>query len=362
MTTTTQTRQTPHTPWRHTARIGAALAAIITVVVIAFLWPSFTASPKNLPIAIAGPAAQTNAVEAALGKASPDTFAFTTVANRSQALTRIGQRKDYGAIVLGSSPEVLTASAANPAVAQLLAGLAPRLQAQRLAAAVAQHVPASAIGTVRTTDVAPLLATDPRGSTIGASSFPLILGGILGGVIIALTVVGVWRRYAALGIYAVAGSAAITGVLQGWFGGLAGDYFVNAGAIALVLLGIGGVMLGAAALVGRIGVAIGPILFLLGANPISAAALPLEFLASPWGAIGQWFPPGAGATLLRELSYFPKADMTFPWLVLAGWAVLGVVLGTLGHFRDSGAATHAAELEAEGVPRSGTELPVSQPA
>jgi hypothetical protein len=357
VTITQQTRHTAHTPWRHTARIGAALAAIVAVVVIAFLWPSFTASPKNLPIAVAGPAAQASTVETALGKASPGTFAFTTVSNRAKAVTRIEERKDYGAIVLGSSLEVLTASAANPAVAQLLAGLAPKLQAQRMAAAAAQHVPASAIGTVTTTDVAPLLASDPRGSTIGASSFPLILGGILGGVIIALTVVGVWRRYAALGIYAVVGSAAITGVLQGWFGALAGDYFVNAAAIALVLLGIGGVMLGAAALIGRIGVAVGPIIFLLGANPISAAALPVEFLASPWGTIGQWFPPGAGATLLRELSYFPKADMTFPWLVLAGWAVLGVVLGTLGHFRDSGAATRAAELEAEAVPRHSAELP-----
>ncbi len=106
-------------------------------------------------------------------------------------------------------------------------------------------------------------------------------------------------------------------------------------------------MLGLAALVGRLGLAVGPIMFLLGANPISAAAIPIEFIASPWGAVGQWFPPGAGATLLRELSYFPKADLGFPWLVLAGWAILGVLLGTVGHFRNSGAATRAAEREAE---------------
>ena len=358
MSITQQPRHTPHTPWRHTARIGAALAAIVAVVVIAFLWPSFTASAKNLPVVLVGPTAQTTAVEMALSAASPGTFAFTVVPDRAKAIASIEQRKDYGAVVLGASPEVLTASAANPTIAQLLAGLAPILQQQRAAAAAAQHAPAAANGSVKIVDVAPLLPTDPRGSTIGASSFPLVLGGILGGVIIALTVVGVWRRYAALGIYSVAGSAAITGVLQCWFGALAGEYFVNAGAIALVLLGIGGVMLGAAALVGRAGVAVGPIIFLLGANPISAAALPIEFLASPWGAIGQWFPPGAGATLLRYLSYFPKADLSFPWLVLAGWAVLGLLLGLLGHFRNSGAATLTAELEAEGLPRHSAELPL----
>ena len=340
---------TPHTPWAHTARIGVALAAIVTVVVIAFLWPSFTASAHNLPIAVAGPSTQTAAVESALKKASPHTFAFTTVSDRSSAVKLIKQRKDYGAIVVGNAPEVLTASAANPTVAQLLSALAPKLQAQLTAELTAQHVPASAIPVVRTTDVVSLASTDPRGSTIGASSFPMVLGGILGGALIALTVVGVWRRVISLGIYAIVGSAAITGVLQGWFGGLQGNYLANAAAIALVLLGIGGTMLGLVALIGRAGIAVGPVLFLLGANPISAAALPIEFLVSPWGGVGQWFPPGAGATLLRELSYFPQANTGFPWLVIGGWAALGLVLSTLGHFRNAGAATRAAELEAEGV-------------
>jgi hypothetical protein len=319
--------KTLHTPWAHTARIGVGLAAIVTVIVIAFLWPSFTASAHDLPIVVAGPTAQTTAVEAALTKASPDTFTFTTVNDRAHAVTLIKERKDYGAIVLAAAPEVLTASAANPTVAQLLTELAPKLHAT-------------------TTDVVPLAATDPRGSTVGASSFPMVLGGILGGALIAFVVVGVWRRAIALAIYAVVGSAAITGVLQGWFGGLLGNYFVNAGAIALVLLGIGGTMLGLVALVGRAGIAVGPVLFLLGANPISAAALPVEFLSSPWGAVGQWFPPGGGATLLRDLSYFPQADTAFPWLVLAGWAILGLLLSLMGHFRNTGAATRAAELEA----------------
>jgi hypothetical protein len=338
---------TPHTPWAHTARIGVALSAIVTVIVIAFLWPSFTASVRHLPIAVAGSSAQTAAVESALKEASPHTFAFTSVSDRSAAVKLIKQRKDYGAIVLGNAPEVLTASAANPTVAQLLDTLGPKLQAQVTAELTARHVPASAIPVVRTTDVVPLASTDPRGSTIGASSFPMVLGGILGGALIALTVVGVWRRVVALGFYAVIGSAAITGVLQGWFGGLQGNYFANAAAIALVLLGIGGTMLGLVAFIGRAGIAVGPVIFLLGANPISAAALPIEFLASPWGAVGQWFPPGAGATLLRELSYFPQANTGFPWLVIGGWAALGLVLSTLGHFRNAGAATRGAELEAE---------------
>lgn len=339
------TQHVPHSPWRRSVGFGVALAAIVAMIVLAFLWPSFTASARGLPVAIAGPSSQVTAVRAALTKGSPGTFAFTTVSDRAQAVRRIARREDYGAIVVGASPEVLTATAASPTIAQLLDSLAPKLQQQ--VAAAADHLSAGAMGAVKETDVAPLLPTDPRGSTIGASSLPIVLGGMVGGVLIALMIVGVWRRFIALAVYAVVGSAAITAVLQGWFGALAGDYFINAGAVALMLLGIGGVMLGAAALVGRIGVAIGPILFLLGANPISASALPVEFLPVPWGAVGQWFPPGAGATLVRELSYFPGADLTFPWLVLAGWAVLGLLLSTLGHLRNAGAATRSAELEAE---------------
>ena len=318
---------TPHTPWTRSAGIAVALAAVVTIVVLAFLWPSVTANVRDIPIAVAGPSVQTAAIEAALNKQSPGTFAFTTVSDRAAAVKLIEERKDYGAIVLGAPPEVLTASAANPTIAQLLGEVAPKLQA-------------------KTTDVVPLASTDPRGSTIGASSFPMVLGGILGGAVIAVVVVGVWRRVLALGVYAIVGSAAITGVLQGWFGGLLNDYFVNAGAIALVLVGIGGTMLGLAALIGTPGIALGPVLFLLGANPISGAALPVEFYVSPWGAVGQWFPPGAGATLLRDLSYFPKADMALPWLVLTGWAVLGLLLSMLGHFRNAGAASREAELEA----------------
>jgi hypothetical protein len=88
------------------------------------------------------------------------------------------------------------------------------------------------------------------------------------------------------------------------------------------------------ALFGRVGIAVGAVLTVLVGNPLSAAAQPLQFLVGPWGAIGQWFVPGASVSLLRDLSYFPSADALFPWLVLLGWAAVGVVGMLAGHFRD----------------------------
>lgn len=95
---------------------------------------------------------------------------------------------------------------------------------------------------------------------------------------------------------------------------------------------LGGLVRVEAPVLGRPGIAIGPVLFLLIANPISGAAMPKEFLPSPWGDVGQWLPPGAGATLVRDLSYFPEADTAFPWLVLGGWATAGLLLAMAGHF------------------------------
>ena len=115
----------------------------------------------------------------------------------------------------------------------------------------------------------------------------------------------------------------VTAILQRWFGALQGDYWLNSAAVALTLFGIAGTIVGLVSLLGRPGLPLGALLFLLFANPLSAASQPIEFLVEPWGAIGQWFPPGAAVTLLRDLSYFPRADATLPWLMLGGWAVLG---------------------------------------
>ena len=203
------------------------------------------------------------------------------------------------------------------------------------------------------TDVVPLADSDPRGTGLTAAMFPIVIGGMLGGIAISLGVIGAARRVTALLAYAVGAGLLLTGILQGWFGALQGDYWLNSAAIALALAAIAAPITGFVALIGRAGIAVSVVTFLLVANPISAAAIPVEFLPTPWGAIGQWFPPGAAATLLRDLSYFPAADPTFPWLVLAAWAAGGIVFSLLGHFRTAGGvesdaeAAHADDAPAE---------------
>ncbi len=349
----TPTPTTAPTPVLRLLGLALALAAVVSTLVLAFSWPAVTAAPDDLPVAITGPADAVAAVERTVDEQSPGVIAFTEVEHRDAAVEAIRTRTAYGAIVLGEHPEVLTSSASSPPVAQLLGTVATQLEegvnARAAAAAQAAGAPTAPPRIeVDVVDVVPLAETDPRGTGLTAALFPIVLGGMLGGIAISLSVIGANRRLIALIVSSSVGGLALAGILQGWFGSLQGDYWLNAGGIALALAAIAAPITGAVALVGRAGIAVGPVIMLLIANPISGAALPKEMLPVPWGEIGQWFPPGAAATLMRELSYFPAADTSFPWLVLASWAGGGILLSIAGHVRSGdGGRPNVAVGEAE---------------
>lgn len=342
-----------HTPWGRTVGLALAAGVAVVVILLAFLWPTITSSVHDLPIAISGSPTAVSAVRSQIEKSAEGALDLTSASSRADAVKLIETRQVDGAIILGEKPEVLTASANGAAVSQLLGQLATRIQAQaqqQADAAVQQAVAAgkAPAGTVAptivvpVTDVVPLASTDARGLGLAASSFPLVLGGMLGGILISILVAGSWRRLTAVALYAAAGGLAVTGILQGWFGVLQGGFWANWLAVSLSMLATAALVVGMNALLGRVGIAVGAVITVLIGNPLSSAAQPLQFLAAPWGAIGQWFVPGASVTLLRDLSYFPSADAAFPWLVLVGWAAVGVVALLFGHFRNQEVSEAAA--------------------
>ncbi|MFF1878534.1 ABC transporter permease [Leifsonia sp. NPDC058230] len=367
---------TPRTPWPRAIGLALAASAVVVVVLLAFLWPTITSSVKDVPLAIAGSSQQVAQVAKTLDAEGSGTFAVTGVASRDKAVELIRARDVYGAIVLGDRPEVLTASANGAAVSQILGQIAGRLQAQantHAAAAVQQAVAGGELpaGTappaieVTVTDVVPLASTDARGLGLTAASFPLVLGGMVGGILISLLVAGVWRRLMSVTVYGLAGGFAVVGIMQGWFGVLQGDFWINGLAVSLAMFATAAFIVGMSAVLGRVGIAVGAIVTILIGNPLSSAAQPLQFTVAPWGAIGQWFVPGASGTLVRDLSYFPDANATFAWLVLAGWAMVGVIAMFAGHFRDQvlvRAAGHEAERAGDRGAAEGAGEPAGEPA
>ena len=339
------TPRQPHTAWGRAIGTAIAGAVVVVAILLAFVWPIITASVKDVPIAVAGSADQVAAVTTALDSKAKGVFEVTAVADRAAAVDLIKTRDVSGAIVVGEQPEVLTASAGGPAVSQLLGQLAGELQVQanqQAAAAVQQAIaagqaPAGTVAptiTVAVTDVVPLSSGDPRGLGLTAASFPLVLGGIIGGVLISLLVVGPWRRLVSVVVYGLVAGFSVVGIMQGWFGVLEGNFWINGLAVSLAMAATVSLIVGMNALIGRVGIAVGAVLTMLIGNPLSSAAQPLQFTVAPWGAVGQWFVPGASATLVRDLSYFPDANATFPWLVLAGWTLLGMIAMVAGHFRN----------------------------
>lgn len=324
------------TPWPQLVRMSLILAAVVAIVVLAFSWPGVTSEPQDLPVAVVGDGEQVSGVESALEKQQPGVFEFTRLPDRDAAVDAIESREVYGAIVPGAEAEVLTATAASPVAAQMLAGVATGLET----AANKEAGDAGPIITVERTDLAPFIDSDPKGAGFASALFPLVLGGMLAGIALTMSIDGVARRVVGLLVTAAASGLLVTLVMHTWLGVLPGDLLATAGVFSVSVLAIGAPIAGFASIVGQAGVAIGPVLFMLIGNPIAGTRSPGEFLPGPWGAVGQLMPPGAGATLLRDVSYFPAADITGPLLVLAAWAGIGLLLAGVGHAHQSPLGRH----------------------
>jgi hypothetical protein len=77
------------------------------------------------------------------------------------------------------------------------------------------------------------------------------------------------------------------------------------------------------------------LMVLLG-NPSSGGAVSWPLLPSPLGVIGRWLPPGASVNAQHTAVYFPGHQHAFPFLVLAGWALLSCTVFWLWRHRHPG--------------------------
>lgn len=263
------------------------IAVVVLVPVLAalalwaFAWPAARTAPRDLPLGVAGPAAATAQVERKLAR-HEGAFEIHRYADEAAARAAIEDRTVYGAVVVTpQGPELLTASAASPAVAQLLQQ------------AVAQQ--AAAEGTrVETVDVVAAPRNDPRGAALGAGVLPLALAGMAAGA--AVTLLGLRGIRA---VSALAGAAALIGVVaaaltHSWLGILAGDWWAEAGAFALTTLAVSAAVAGLAALIGTAGIGVVSFVVMFLGNPFSGASSAPQLLPEPVGTMGQWLPPGAG--------------------------------------------------------------------
>ena len=294
-------------------RRPSALIAILVVPVIvaialsAFVWPAANLEPRDLPFGLAGPVEELGSFQARL-EAREGAFDVHLYDDQESAREAIEDREIYGAIVAepdGGGLGLLTSSAASPTVAAVLSE-------------------DFAGPSVAVEDVVPADPDDPRGAAFGSMVLPLLLAGIVTGVIITmlgrpgLGAIGILLAVAALtGLVTIA-------VVQWWLGVIEGPWLLNAAVLSLGVLAVAAAVAGLAALMGRAGIAVMALLMVFVANPWSGNASAPELLPEAAGFVGQLMPPGAGGQLLRSTAFFDGAAAGGPLAVLLVWIGLGL--------------------------------------
>jgi hypothetical protein len=310
-----------HPPWRQLVIVSVALPLILVAAVLAFAWPSARVQPRDLPIGVIGSAPQSQALVAGLTATRPGAFNVHRFADVDTARRAIQRREVYGAFApRAPDVQVLEASAASPAVAQLLA-------------AVATGYAASAGGKATVSDIVPLSRQDPRGSVLMAALLPLTICSILiaAGVGVVVRLRPAWRQILALLMVSVVAATGVYLIAQAWLGALPHRPVATWLGLAWTILAISSATAGLIALLGPAGLGLSAALLVFIGNPFSGVGSAPELLPDPVGQLGQWLPPGAAVSLLRSTAYFDCAGAVGHLAVLIAWSVLGFAAIVVGH-------------------------------
>jgi hypothetical protein len=183
----------------------------VSIVLTLFAWPSARMAPRELPVGVAGPPRPPRP------SSSGSRRATARRSRRAAARRAIEDREVYGAFVATpSGAKVLTASAASPAVAQQLTHAAAEGQAE----------------SVPHEDV---VAAPPAGSALAVSVLPLVIGGILTGVVAAAITANGLGRIGLLVAGSVLAGLAATAIVQSRLDVVGGHWAANAGALSLTV-------------------------------------------------------------------------------------------------------------------------------
>ena len=315
---------------RHLVAAVLLLPLVVALAVAAFAWPAARIAPRAVPLGLVGPPAALAPLEGRL--TSDGAFVVRRYGDEAAAREAIRRREVYGALV--ATPNgltVLTASAASPAVAQLLQGVAGG----------AASVAGGAAPPVRVVDVVPADPDDPRMAVFGSALLPLVLAGILIGAAVSLLSRAGAAQLVALLIAAPLAALVVVGIVQGWLGALGGGWAMNWGALTLIVLAVAATVAAMRALIGMAGIALAAVAMIFVGNTTSGITAAPELLPRPLGGLGQLLPPGAGGSLLRSTAFFDGNGAGGPLAVLVVWVALGLAIIGLVAWRRSAPAVVA---------------------
>ena len=317
----------------------AGVLAVVFIFVSSNVAANHEPKPHGLPVGVVGSPQLVSATAVQLDRHAPGAFQILGYRTPAAARTAILHRSVYGAFDPGPPPSLLIADAASLPVATLL-------QDTFTAAARAQGAP------LIVHDLVPLPPTDPEGGTAFSATLSLIIAGVLGSSMLYVVTRGralavhLWAVLA-LGIGAGLVMALATNVVIGAF---TSHFLAIWGVAALFVLALALPIAFFQRLLGLPGTGIGLLVFIVIGDPSSGGATAPQLLPDPWRAISQALPPGAAATAMRDVVYFHGYGATRALIVLAGYAVLGVILAIVADRIRNGAPAAASVASAADHP------------
>lgn len=298
------------------AAVLVGVPVLAAAAISAFAWPIARTGPGDLPVGVTGTVPQVRALEQHL-RAQPGAFRIHRYADEQSARAAIEQRRVYGVFVASAAgPKLLLASAASPAVTQVLEQ------------ALGQPQPKPSLAVVDI-DAAP--PADPHGLAFGVTILPLTLVSAIAAIIVMLVTRPGRSQLATLLAAAVTAGLTVTAIIQSWLGIITGPWIADAAALALLVAAVAATVAGLTALLGRAGLALSIAIMVFAGNPWSAAPLAPQLYPKPIGLIGQLLPPGAGNTLLRNTAFFDGNSIRTPLAILCTWAAAGLLAILAGH-------------------------------
>ncbi|MFT4185768.1 MAG: ABC transporter permease [Micrococcaceae bacterium] len=339
----------PKAPWPKTFGIAIAAAAVVSIIALAFLWPSKAAKPHNIPIAVTGNnAQQVQTIKENMQKNGGDKIDLVSVSSRDEAVQKMKDREVFGALIMNMpNPEVLTASANGNALNAIPTQLAQTLQTTmdeqqnaqmtKSMQQMMQAVQSGPQGTQAIQQMASNLQNAPQvelkvtdvipahKSTfdIAALAMPMVFGGMIGGMFIAQAVAGKTQRFTALLLYALLAGTLVYLILGVWFDVIPHHYWAISGALSLGIFATSSFIVATYVIFGPKGLGISIPITMLLANPISGLAIPQLFLPTFWGNFGQHLTVGAGGSLVRAAAYFHDPGVYMqPLITLIIWSVV----------------------------------------
>lgn len=323
-----------------TPRAFAMVVAVLLLqlgFIVSYVGAFHAPKPHHITVGIVAPAQQTPALIGKLDALHGAPVSARAVDSATTARRQIADGDLSAALVVdtsGTADQLLTASGGGSSVVSAVE-------------AVFAQVEQAQNRTLTTQDIVPLQSGDARGLT----GFYLVVGWMVGGYLVAslLGVAGGARpatpRRAAIRLAALVPYAAASGL-----GGaiIVGPVLHALDGHLLALWGVGTLIVLAAAtattalqvLFGVIGIGVAVLLFVVLGNPSAGGAFQPDLLPPFWRAIGNALPNGAGTDTVRRIVYFDGNAITVHLLVIAAWAVAGIVVALVAshllHRRDLG--------------------------